>query len=107
MSLLTKLWMKCSLAFLFFSVQAQVLAIEIRVPSGTKTRSIEDLDRAGNEILLWIGAFLGFIVLACIAYAVYLIWTGESETGWKWVRNIIYGALIFAFLGGIIFAIIV
>ncbi|MBL4706772.1 MAG: hypothetical protein JKY54_19740 [Flavobacteriales bacterium] len=78
----------------------------IKKPDFVDDVTPDKLNQAGENIMLWVGAFIGITIAVSSSYAGYLILSGKSQEGWDLAKNIIIGAVISVVLAGVVFMVI-
>lgn len=86
----------------FLSVICNItIAYEIRKPSFVDTANVGDLDDAGDTIMLWIAGIFGIMVVVACSYVGFLFVQGKSEEAIERTKQIVFGLVAFAVLGGV------
>lgn len=92
-----------TLSLCLLSINA--FAIKINRPSYVDDVSVENVEQAGSEIMIWVAAVCAVIIAASAIRPGMLFVQGKGEEALEKSRDLIIGAIIAVIGGGVVFSI--
>lgn len=90
---------------LLVETQHALAAADIKAPSWVRKADKSNVSAAGEEINMWIYAFMVVVIALFAIKPAYYFVVGKTEEAMAASQNILIGAVVSMVLGGIVFAV--